>query len=196
MSCLVCVRLEVSWLQYKTLCSVAKAFIVKLIRHYLFFLFFWGFFFVYFAVTKHTSILWCQVGRSAVPLWTKSIKKKSFPSLVWKRLISLQTHPTWLGWTGTWTVIRPDYQHQFAPLSEQEQVQHLVESVRAEEWRLFEQHSNEHGFGQTCSAITYGHNVLVFPFLWRRSLPPLTLDQFPPPTVLSIFLALPLGIFI
>lgn len=60
---------------------MAKAFIVKLIRRYLFFLFFGFFFFVYFAVTKHTSILWCQVGRSAVPLWTKSIKKKVFP--VW-----------------------------------------------------------------------------------------------------------------
>lgn len=187
MSCLVCARL-----QDKKLCSMAKALIVKLINS----------FFAYFAVTKHTSLLWCQVGRSAVPLWTQRIhKEKVFPVWCGRSWLACKTilHYRDELEHGLW--VRPDYQHQFVG-------HHWCSSVWAgagstsggkcdsREWRLFEQHNNEHGFGQTCSAITYGHNVLVFPFLWRRSVPPLTLDQFPPPTVLSIFLALLLGIFI
>ncbi len=34
------------------------------------------------------------------------------------------------------------------------QVQHLVESLKPEEWRLLEQHINAHGFGMTHSTIT------------------------------------------
>lgn len=43
-------------------------------------------------------------------------------------------------------------------MSEWEQVQYLVESLKAEK-RLLEQKINEHGFRMTCSDIIYGCNV-------------------------------------